>query len=133
MGLDLTQITLKSKEDIFSELSEIIHRHRRRYLRKHTRPCPLNCVHASVVRKGVTGCTRCVSSNPEVCRQHTLFVPLATREELAQEFALDMRDAKILQHEYRDVMALLWVLGQFDGADPEESVIAVAEKHEGKR
>jgi len=132
MPLDLTQITVKSKEEIVSNLSEIIHRHRRSYIRKHTRPCPINCAYASVVRKGVTGCTRCDSVNPENCRNHELFGPMATKEQIVQEFKMDLRDPRILQHEYRDIMVLLWVLGQFDGDTPQEQVIASAEQHQRK-
>jgi hypothetical protein len=109
MGLDLTQITVKSRESIVEKLSRIIHHHRRRYMKKHTRPCPINCEYASVVSRGVTGCTRCDSSNPEVCRQEAYFAPIASKEEIAREFSLDLRDPNILRHEYRDVMALLKV------------------------
>jgi hypothetical protein len=132
MGLDLTQITVKSKEEIVAQMSELIHRHRRRYIKKHTRPCPINCQFASVVRKGVTGCSKCDSSNPESCRQETYFRPIATKEQIAEEFALDIRDPQILQHDYRDLLVLLWVLGQFDGEQPDEQVIASAEQRQRK-
>lgn len=128
-GLD--DIEVKSKEEIVSQLAEIIHRHRRRYLRKYTRPCPNNCAYATVSsKKGVTGCTRCDSTNPENCRVEQMFVPISTKEEIADQFRQDLRDPNILRHEYRDVMTLLWVLGQFDGETPEEHVIATAEKRQ---
>jgi hypothetical protein len=132
MGLDLTQITVKSKEEIVTQLSELIHRHRRRYIKKYMRPCPVNCQFASVVRKGVTGCGKCESSNPESCRQEAYFAPISTKDEVAEEFSLDIRDPKILQHDYRDILTLLWVLGQFDGETPREHVIANAEKRQRK-
>jgi hypothetical protein len=106
-------------------------RHRRRYLRKNTRPCPNNCAFATISnKKGVTGCERCDSNNPENCRAEQMFVPIETKEEVAERFKQDLRDPNILRHEYRDVMTLLWVLGQFDGETPEEHVIATAEKRQ---
>lgn len=126
-GLD--DIHVKSKEEILEQLTEIIHRHRRRYLRKNTRPCPLNCAYATISEKrGVTGCPRCDSLNPESCRAENMFVPISTKEEVAAQFRRDLRDPKILQHEYRDVMSLLWVLGQYDGEALEERIIATAEQ-----
>jgi hypothetical protein len=121
-------IKIKSEEEILSELSEIIHRHLRRYIRKNTRPCPLNCEYASVVRKGVTGCTRCDSSNPEVCRQTAYFSPISTKDEVVREFRLDLRDPKILQHDYRDVLTLFWVLGKFEDGKIDEEFISLVEK-----
>ncbi len=127
-GLD--DIRVKSAEEIVTQLREIIHRHRRRYLRKYTRPCPMNCVHAiGSSKKGITGCTGCESTNPEQCRNEPMFVPVDTREEVFENFRHDLRDPNILRHEYRDVMTLLWVLGQFDGDEVDEQVIASAEQH----
>lgn len=133
-GLD--NIRVKSAEEIVEQLREIIHRHRRRYLRKYTRACPTNCAYASLnSKRDVTGCTRCNSSNPESCRAEAMFVPISTKEEIAEQFSQDIRDPNILSHDYRDVMTLLWVLGQFDGEAPQEQVIARAEKRApgGKR
>jgi hypothetical protein len=42
------------------------------------------------------------------------FVPLFTKEELAQQFADQLRNPEILLREYRDVTVFLWVLGAFD-------------------
>ena len=122
-------ITLKSTEEIVAQLAEIIHRHRRRYLRKYSRPCPNNCAY-STESKTRTICQRCDSVNPENCRDETQLVSLATKEEIMEQFRADLRDPAVLRHEYRDVMTLLWVLGQFDGERPEEHVIATAEKRD---
>lgn len=128
-GLD--NIRVKSKEEIVRQLAEIIHRHRRRYLRKYTRPCPNNCAFATEsAKKGITGCERCGSTNPEQCRMEQQFVPIETKEEVVERFKQDIRDPIILRHDFRDVMTLLWVLGQFDGEQPEEHVIATAEKRQ---
>jgi len=120
-------VSLKSLEEILAQLREIIHRHRRRFIRKRIRPCPTNCVYADISRKGVHGCSRCNSTNPEVCRVESNFVPMDTKEELAEQFAIDLRDPLVLQHEYRDVMSLLWVLGAFDGDEPDENIIGQVE------
>ena len=122
-------VKLKSAEEIIGQLTEIIHRHRRRYIRKYTRPCPINCTFASEsTKRGVTGCDRCGSSNPEQCRRESEFVAIETKEEVAERFKQDIRDPNILQHEFRDVMTLLWVIGGFDGEAPDEHVVSRAEQ-----
>lgn len=120
-------MAVKSLEDILAQLGEIIHRHRRSFIRKHIRPCPQNCVYANASRKGVQGCTRCDSSNPEACRDESKFVPMDTKEELADQFANDLRNPQVLRHQYRDVMSLLWVVGGFKGEEPDENVIKAVE------
>ena len=129
----LDGIRLKSAEEIMAQLAELVHRHRRRYIRKLTRPCPNNCAYATLAGNKVTGCQRCNSSNPEHCRAESLFVTVETKEEVAQQFQQDLRDPNVLRHDYRDVMTLLWVLGQFDGEAPEEPVIASVEKRQAGR
>jgi hypothetical protein len=112
-GMD--DIEVKSKDEIVAQLAEIIHRHRRRYLRKYTRPCPINCVYATESnKKGVTGCKQCDSFNPEQCRVESAFVSISTKDEVIEQFRQDLRDPNILRHEYRDVMTLLWVLNSLN-------------------
>ena len=123
----LDGLRVKSKEEIVEQLKEIVHRHRRRYIRRNMRPCPENCQRAEVTRRGVTGCPGCESTNPEVCRQEAYFVPISTKEELAQEFAEDLRNPNALRHDYRDIMTLLWVLGQFDTDEVSEEVMTNVE------
>jgi hypothetical protein len=131
----LQGITLKSVEEIVAQLRELVHRHRRRYVRKNLRPCPDNCKSATLSRRhGVTGCSGCNSSNPEVCRREEKFVPLYTKEELIENFREDLRDRKILSHDYRDILTLLWVLGEFDEGKPvPEAVISSVEVHQGAK
>lgn len=125
----LEGIRIKSAEEIVSQLAEIIHRHRRRYIRKYTRPCPSNCNLAiESTKKGVTGCDGCGSTNPEQCRAESQFVAIETKEEVAERFRQDIRDPNILSHEFRDVMTLLWVIGGFDGEAPDEQVVSKAEQ-----
>jgi hypothetical protein len=62
----------------------------------------------------VVGCTNCGSPNAENCIKEDKFVPLFTKEELAQQFADQLRDPEVLLREYRDVTVFLWVLGAFD-------------------
>ena len=120
---------MKSVEEIVEQLAEIIHRHRRRYIRKNTRPCPNNCAYADgTTKKGVTGCGRCGSTNPEHCRMEPEFVPLSTKEEVIEQFRRDLRDPNVLRHEYRDILTLGWVLGLFDGEEPVEHLIAAIEQ-----
>lgn len=110
----LNLIQLKSLEEIIAAAKETIHRHRRRFLKQNLRPCPTNCKGASMVGHKVVGCTQCGSTNPDVCLKDNKFVPLFTKEELAQQFADQLRNPEVLLREYRDVTVFLWVLGAFD-------------------
>lgn len=62
----------------------------------------------------VVGCVSCGSPNSDACLKENKFVPLFTKEELAQQFADQLRSPDILLREYRDVTVFLWVLGAFD-------------------
>ena len=110
----LVDRTTKSWDEVFAQLVEIVHRHRRRYITKNLRPCPINCAFADVNRAGVKGCRRCESKNIEVCRATSQFVPLTVKQELVDEFSARIRTLKVLQHEYRDILVLLWVLNATD-------------------
>src|SRR5271167_1946867 len=110
----LSKIKLKPLEEIIAAARETIHRHRRRFLQRNMRPCPENCKGASMVGHKVVGCTNCGSPNADNCLREDKFVPLFTKEELAQQFADQLRNPEVLLREYRDVTVFLWVLGAFD-------------------
>jgi len=120
---------IKSREEIEAELREIIHRHRRKFIKRHSRPCAENCVYASETRKGVQGCRRCGSTDAEECKNTGRFVPMDTKSELAEQFAASLRNPAILQREYRDVLVLVWVLGGYDADGNAERVLARVEEH----
>lgn len=124
----LDGLRVKSREEIVAQFKEIVHRHRRRFLRKFLRPCPENCRFADVSRRGVRGCPECESTNPEQCRDESRFVAISTKEELAEQFRDDLRDPNILRHEYRDIMVFLWVLGQFDTDEVSDTVMSNVEQ-----
>lgn len=105
----------------------MIHRYRRRWLKRNLRPCPNNCQLADTVGRRVVGCTGCGSHNPEQCTKDQKFVPLYTKEELHEQFRQRIRNQEILLREYRDIAALLWAMGGFD-EELSESVIAGVEK-----
>jgi hypothetical protein len=128
----LDSLRVKTKDEIVEQLKEIVHRHRRRFIRRNMRPCPENCQKAEVTRKGVTGCPGCDSTNPEVCRQEAYFVPISTKEELDQQFREDLRDPQVLRHDYRDIMVFLWVLGQFDTDEVSDEVMTNVENRAPK-
>jgi hypothetical protein len=107
-------VQLKSLEEIIAAAKDNIKRHRRRFLQRNLRACPLNCKGASMIGHKVVGCTNCGSPNAENCIKEDKFVPLFTKEELAQQFADQLRDPEVLLREYRDVTVFLWVLGAFD-------------------
>jgi hypothetical protein len=125
----VAKLKLKTLEEIAANCREMIHRYRRRWLKRNLRPCPNNCKLADMVGRRVVGCEGCGSRNPEQCTLEKKFEPLYTKEELHQQFRDRIRNQEILQREYRDITALLWVMGGFD-EEIEESVIAGVEQRE---
>jgi len=130
----LSLIKLKPLEEIIAAARETIHRHRRRFLQRNMRPCPENCKGASMVGHKVVGCTNCGSPNADNCLREDKFVPLFTKEELAQQFADQLRNPEVLLREYRDVTVFLWVLGAFDKQTKQvdENIVEKVEQSENK-
>lgn len=125
-------IKLKSLDEVLARFKELVHRHRRRFLKRNLRPCPDNCSFASVAGRNVIGCGKCGSHNPEFCKRQEQFVPLYSKDELADQFRRALRDPKVLLKDYRDLVVFLWVTGQFDadeGAVPEH-IIEKVENHD---
>lgn len=131
MAAVFIHVALKTQEEIVEQFREIVHRHRRRFLKRNLRPCPDNCQYADVARRGVVGCHGCHSRNREVCLNEKRFVPELSKEELDYQFRQDLRDPEVLSRDYRDIMVLLWVLGEYDDQEQvPENVIAEAEIHQ---
>src|SRR5208282_4442608 len=107
----------------------MIHRYRRRWLKRNLRPCPNNCQLAEMLGRRVLGCTGCGSSNPDQCTKEPKFVPLYTKEELHQQFRERIRNQEILLRDYRDIAALLWAMGGFDD-ELDEGLLAGIEQRE---
>lgn len=107
----------------------MIHRYRRRWLKRNLRPCPNNCKLADMLGRRVVGCEGCGSRNPEQCLKDQKFEPLYTKEELYKQFRERIRNPEILLREYRDIAALLWAIGGFD-EELDETVIAGVEQRE---
>jgi len=126
----LSKVSLKSLEEIIAAARETIHRHRRRFLQRNLRPCPINCKGASMVGHKVVGCGNCGSRNPEQCSRESGFVPLFGKDDLAQQFADQLRNPEVLLREYRDVTVFLWVLGAFDKQSKviDETIVSDVEK-----
>jgi hypothetical protein len=124
----LQQLNPRTPGEIVGQLRELIHRHRRRYIRRFHRACPNNCVKAEFQGNRVSGCSGCHSTNPEQCHLPKAFVPVATKDELYKDFADDMHDIEVLRHDYRDLLVLMWVLGidpeQREGAEQMASISA---------
>ena len=82
----------------------------------------------------VVGCTNCGSPNADVCMRDDKFVPLFTKEELAQQLADELRNPEVLLREYRDVTVFLWVLGAFDKQKKtvDETIVEKVEQSENK-
>lgn len=130
----LSLIQLRSLEEIIAAARECVHRHRRRFLQRNTRPCPENCKGASMVGKEVVGCTNCGSPNANQCVQAGKFDPLFSKEELALKFADQLRDPEVLLREYRDVTVFFWVLGAFDKQKKQinETIVEKVEQSEDR-
>lgn len=125
-------LKLKSLEEILVKAQDVIQRHRRKFIRRSSRPCPDNCVYATVVGNSrVTGCPKCGSHNPQKCRNTDTFQPVNSKEELYNEFQAILRDPEALWQDYRDIVVFFWVLGIFDPIDDgvlDEQLIKTVEK-----
>jgi hypothetical protein len=127
----LKKIKLKSPEEIITRARDIISRHRRRFLSRNLHPCPGNCAMAEMMGRRVTGCSGCESIDPNKCLRPDKFKPAYSKEELAAQFAEELRDPGTLLRDYRDVVVFFWVLGAFDEEKrvDEEIVSKVEKKH----
>lgn len=115
MELKNPRIRLKSLEEVVAKATEVITRHRRKFIKRFLRPCPMNCTFATMVGNDrVTGCNKCGSRNPEQCRQPGSFAAVNTKEELYADFQALLRDPEVLWKDFRDIFVFLWVLGVFD-------------------
>jgi len=83
----------------------------------------------------VVGCTNCGSPNADNCAKEDRFVPLFTKEVLAQQFADQLRNPEVLLREYRDITVFLWVLGAFDKQKKilDETIVEKVEQREKTR
>lgn len=96
-------------------LRELLQRHRKRYIKTRLKPKGANCVHKVWDdEKKEWFCAGCGSKDPEVCLNPVCFEPELTKEELAAAFHEDICNTQRMLRDYRDIAALLWVLGQFD-------------------
>jgi len=114
----MVKIKLKTQEEILDRLKELIQRSRKRYIKNHMKPKGNNC--AFVVYDDVLDtyrCTKCGTQDPDCCKNHELFEPKKSREEVVKDFANDIKNPNIMLREYRDIAAILWCLGQFDLED----------------
>jgi len=130
----ISKVKLKALEEIIAAARETIHRHRRRFLQRNLRPCPENCKGVSMLGREIIGCTNCGSPSGDKCIRESEFVPVFTKEELAQQFADQLRNPEILLREYRDVTVFLWVLGAFDKQKKtlDETIVKRVEQSEDK-
>ena len=127
----MIKIKMKTQEEVLIRLKELIQRSRKRYIKNHTKPKGSNC--AYVVYDDEADqyrCTKCGTTDPDRCLNQEMFQPKRNREELAKDFADEVKNPQILLREYRAEAALLWVLGQFSDDDDETPVIDI-EKREG--
>lgn len=129
----LKKVKLKSLEEIIARARDIVARHRRRFLTRNLRPCPYNCSMAETMGRKITGCFGCESHDPNKCLRSEKFKPAYTKEELATQFAEELRDPGVLLRDYRDVVVFLWVLGAFDEEKQVDEEIVANVETRGQR
>ena|SRR5271165_843859 len=118
---------VKSIDEILEKFGEVVRRHRRRYLQRNLRTCPLNCKFAELAGNKVVGCEGCDSHNPDRCYEESKFVPIMNKEELIKEFRDELRNPQILLRDYRDIVFFMWVLGVPIDKEVDEKVISKVE------
>jgi hypothetical protein len=115
MTEDLLKIVkIKSPSEILLRLKELVHRHRRRYLRRYLRPLPDNCKYSDVVGRRVVGCSVCNHNDLTTCKYPQKFKPVYSKDQLCKQFAEDIRNPQILLRDYRDLVVFFWIIGAFD-------------------
>jgi len=106
---------IKTPEEILSKCKEMVKRHRRKFIQKNLRPCPMNCVLADIAPgREVIGCSGCGSKDPEKCFKDAVFKPLYSKNELVQQFSNQINNPQILLRDYRDLTVFFYCLGCFD-------------------
>jgi len=106
---------VKSAQEIYERLRELMRRRLRRYVQKHLRPCPMNCEKAVLDRQDVViGCAGCKSNNIDRCRRPENFVAVTAKEQLVEEWKDRFRNPEIVLREHQGEAALMWVLGVWD-------------------
>ena len=73
-------------------------------------------------------CTKCGTTDPDRCLNQEMFQPKRNREELAKDFADEVKNPQILLREYRAEAGLLWCLGLLDPDDEETPVINIEKR-----
>jgi hypothetical protein len=126
MEFSMPEIRLKSVAEIQKRLRDLIHRHKKKFLKRNTEPCLGNCKGAlSIVNPELAShldynedrCTFCKSKDPDSCNNHSQFQARYTREELIEGFKEELKNPEILTREYRDIAIMLWVLNMFPEGD----------------
>lgn len=106
---------IKTPEEILSKCKEMVKRHRRKFIQKNLRPCPMNCVLADIAPgREVIGCSGCGSKDPEKCLKDVVFKPLYSKNELVQQFSNQINNPQVLLRDYRDLTVFFYCLGCFD-------------------
>jgi len=119
----MADIKLKSQQEILKRLRDLIHRHKKRYLKKYLAPSVNNCRGSlAYLRPDLAEhldynedrCTFCKCKDPGSCNDPELFKPRYTKDEIIEKFKEDIKDPQKLPRDFRDVAILMWVLGLFD-------------------
>lgn len=135
MDLPSSKLEVRPRQQIIDRCREVIHRARRRFLKKNLRACPLNCQFAIQRGNDIDGCGQCLSYNAEKCMRSEEFVPIYNKEELAEQFREELYDQQILFRKYPAIGVLLWVLGVVTTVEAEVQIdvpkMENLEKHSG--
>jgi len=104
---------MKEEREMSERLRDLIHRHRKRYIRDNSRPCGKNC--NFMTQDG--SCSEFGVVSDAQCHTCQTFSPFLTRSEMEENFREDIKHPKKLLREYRDVAILMWCLGYLDEED----------------
>lgn len=134
-SLPLGRMKPKTPTEILAKLRETIHRHRKKFVKKHSVCHPENCAGAVLDAEGnPQPCTLCGAKQGEECKRDTAFMPRHSREAIHALFKADINNPQKLVRDYRDVAFLLWALGLLDGdklVGPTPTNVAEGSRPEG--
>ena len=105
---------VKTEVEMLKRLRELIQRSKKRYIKNHLKPRGTNCrfvVYDEDMETNV--CTKCGTTDPDRCLNHSLFQPTFTRDQLAAKFGEDIKNPQILLRDFRAEAAIMWCLGMF--------------------
>lgn len=106
----------KTPAEILTKLRDTVHKHRKKFVKKHSVCKPENCAGSVANPDGTfSPCAFCRAAPGDPCANENAFLPRFNRDALNGMFKADINNPQKLVRDYRDVAFLLWALGLLDG------------------